>query len=423
MRIKRNVCSKLWTDTNINFAKKSIKHCCKQYDNILDLTDITTLGADVFEGNPRTVGDKHSMIVNDEIPVGCNYCKEHDDNSIRHVWNSWSDNFVNTKGTTLLSTNFAEYFEFDIGKSCNLACIYCGPWSSTTWSKELGESLDEAEIDQEWKTTILEQLAIYIRTLPKDRRIVFNILGGEPLLITDTYDILEYIATHCTDFTIKPLVMITSNLMVKPILMSRLLKTVEQTSDIFEWSIAVSIEDIGDRAEKMRYHLKWDQFETNVKSIRNKVDKIYFTTTFNFFNYPHFDEFLDWVFDVMGYAEYETKWDLTLNVVQGGFTDIAYIQKEFIDRAKLKTSFLTHINRVRQSPTHTATTAKLDAITTNFNEHIDNLYARAGTKSINTQFIGWWRLMDERRNTSYSTLFPLNKMLEHFYNSNPDLTL
>ncbi len=422
MRIKRNVCSKLWTDTNINFAKKSIKHCCKQFDNILDIDSIDLLGPNIFENNQRTVDDKRSMILHNNLPNSCAYCKDNDEHSIRHVWNSWSDEFINSRGTALLDKNFAEYFEFDIGRSCNLACIYCGPWSSTTWAKELNNAADHSELDQLWKTKVLEQLAIYLTQLPKDRLIAFNILGGEPLLITDTYDILEYIAKHCTNFSVKPLVMITTNLMVKPVLMERFLKTVENTKDILEWSIAVSIEDVKERAEKSRYHLNWEQFDQNVKSIKNKVDRIYFTNTFNFFNYPFFDEFLDWVFDTMGYNDYGTHWNLTLNVVQGGFTDIAYMQKEFVDHNEIKNAFLKHADQVLNTPGHTVSKSKLDSIIANFNEHIDNLHARAGTKKINTQFIGWWRLMDERRNISYSNSFPLNKMLEHFYNSNPDLT-
>ena len=423
MRISRNICSRLWTDTNISFAKKSIKHCCKQSDNIINLDTIDSLGHDVFEKNQQTINDKNSMIVNNCLPDSCSYCKENDEHSIRHVWNSWSDAFIDHYNTELLNSNFVEYFEFDIGKSCNLACIYCGPWSSTSWAKELGESDNSSDLDQSWKTKILTQLAIYLTQLPKDRRIVFNILGGEPLLITDTYDILEYIAKHCDNFEVKPLVMITTNLMVKPALMDRLLKTVNSTKNKLEWSIAISIEDIKDRAEKTRFHLNWEQFESNVNLIKDKVDKIYFTTTFNFFNYPNFDEFLDWVFDIMGYANYGTYWNLTLNVVQGGFTDIAYMQKEFVDHNRLKNEFSKHINRVLQTPGHTATKVKLDSLIGNFNEHINNLYARAGTKKINTQFIGWWKRMDERRNMSYLDTYPLNEMLlEHFYNFNPDLT-
>ena len=99
------------------------------------------------------------------------------------------------------------------------------------------------------------------------------------------------------------------------------------------------------------------------------------------------------------------------------------MQKEFVDHNRLKNEFSKHINRVLQTPGHTATKVKLDSLIVNFNEHINNLYARAGTKKINTQFIGWWKRMDERRNMSYLDTYPLNEMLlEHFYNLNPDLT-
>lgn len=299
MDSKYNVCSKMWTDLNINFQKQTFQHCCKQTAQPISYDEIDTLNERVFDFHEQNVLNRKISIDENRLPPNCQWCIDTAPDNIKKVWNIWDDQYITHIKSHLKTESRTSYIDLDIGNSCDLACIYCGPWSSTTWAKELGQPLRNP-IDQQWKQKILENLKTYIGSFNKDRRLVFNLLGGEPLLITDTYDIISYLSQICRHFEHKPVLMITTNLNCKPALLKKLLSTIDSTKDVFEWNISVSIEDINERAEAVRYHLDFQTFENNLRAIKSTVEYLYITTTFSLFSFPNFDEFLVWCFDLLG---------------------------------------------------------------------------------------------------------------------------
>jgi len=403
---KYNICSKMWTDTNINFQSKTFRHCCKQIGQWISLEEIDSLGPDVFEKHESNIENRKIAIEQNELPPACKWCIDTAPNNIKQVWNIWNDDIIEYKLPNLLHNNETTYIDLDIGKSCDLACVYCGPWSSTTWAKELDQPANNV-IDQTWKTKVLDNLKEYLLNFDSDRDLTFNILGGEPLLIVDTYDIILYLSESCKHFNKKPVLMITTNLNCKPALLKRLLETIEKTRNIFSWNLSVSIEDIDKRAEAVRYHLDFENFENNLNAVKNKVDHLYLTTTFSIFSFANFHEFFNWSFDILGKNNYTRNWDYSLNNVQEGFTDLAYCPKELIDIDYIKNSYYNNIDGI-----------KVDAFKKqNVIDHLDNMYSRAGTKNINSQFIGFWEQMNLRRNLNYFEIYPLTKIKNYIQES------
>jgi hypothetical protein len=396
---KYNVCSKLWTDLNINFQRKTFQHCCKQTHTPISIDDLMSLKHNVFQHHPVIVQDRKTSLEENKLPQNCKWCIDTAPNNIMKIWNIWDDEWVDKNRHHLTRKNYNGYIDLDIGKSCDLACIYCGPWSSTTWAKELEQPVENT-IDAEWKDKILKYLSLYLSYMDNNNKLVFNILGGEPLLITDTYDIISYLARNCKHFNSKPDMMITTNLNCKPALLKKLLDTIEETKDVFNWVISVSIEDVGERAEAVRYHVDFNRFENNLKSIKDKVDKIYLTTTFSILSFANFHEFIEWSFDILGQENYTKTWDYSLNNVQQGYTDLAYCPKELVDVDCIKKVYMDKVKNCHNRD-------KIKQVI----DHIDNMYNRAGTIEINDKFIGWWDLMILRRNLNYKDFYPLNKIL------------
>ncbi len=397
----------MWTDLNINFQKKTFQHCCKQVHQPISLIEIDKLKADVFDFHERNVRNRKISIDHNMLPPDCQWCISTAPNNIKKVWNIWEDEdldeYQKTNDlATLKKTSRTAYIDLDIGNSCDLACVYCGPWSSTTWAKELGQIKSARNfIDPEWKEKILENLSLYLLKLDSTEKIVFNILGGEPLLIVDTYEIISYLSNNCKHFKQKPILMITTNLNCKPASLKKLLETLEETKDIFEWNISVSIEDINIRAEQVRYHLDFNKFENNLKAIKNAPDKIYVTATLSIFSFPNFHEFINWIFWVLGVENYNKTWDFTLNNVQEGFTDLAYCPRELIDIDKIKNTYNTLIKDITDRNEHKVR---------NVMDHLDNMYQRSGTKKPGREFYGFWDKMSKRRNVDYFTIYPLTSM-------------
>lgn len=390
----------MWTDININFQRRTLQHCCKQIHTPISYEDLDSLEHNVFEKHHINLRDRKISIEENKLPPTCKWCIDTAPNNIKKVWNIWDDNTIDEIKPLLMDVSYVGYIDLDIGKSCDLACIYCGPWSSTTWAKELNQPTTSV-IDPIWKEKTLKHLSTFLKNVDNSNKLVFNILGGEPLLIVDTYDIISYLAESCDHFTYKPQMMITTNLNCKPALLQKLLDTIEKTKDAFEWVISVSIEDIHERAEAVRYHIEFDRFEHNLKIIKDKVEKIYLTTTFSLMSFPNYDEFINWSFDILGENEYTNKWDYSLNNVQEGYTDLAYCPKQYINIERIKQTF---INR----SLHCKNEMKKKQVI----NHLENMYARAGSKEIDTKFIGWWQDISSRRNVSYDKFHPLDKLLK-----------
>lgn len=390
----------MWTDLNINFQRKTFQHCCKQKHTQISLEELDSLKHNVFQKHSSILQDRKTSLDENKLPLNCQWCIDTAPNNIMKVWNTWSDEWVENNKFKLYREHFLNYIDLDIGKSCDLACIYCGPWSSTTWAKELNQDVDNI-IDFEWKEKVLKYLRLYISYLDNKTKLVFNILGGEPLLITDTYDIISYLSQNCRHFDQKPDLMITTNLNCKPALLKKLLDTIEETKDTFNWTMSVSIEDVGDRAQAVRHHLDFARFENNLKLLKDKVDKIYLTTTFSLLSFANFQEFVKWSFDIMGQRNYTKTWDYSLNNVQQGFTDLAYCPKDLIDIDLIKKTYYDNIADLTDINYHKVQ---------QFISHVDNMFERAGTKEITTEFTGFWKTMSNRRNLNYFNFHPLSNM-------------
>lgn len=402
MKNNYNVCSKMWTDTNINFDKQALRHCCKQTNMPLPIDEVKKYGSEVFERHPLNVSNRREMVEDNRLPASCQWCIDSEPNSIKDVWNIWSDEFIEKNRTRLVENSYVSYIELDIGASCDMACVYCGPWSSTTWAKELGQPANNT-LDPEWRDEVLKYLSEYIAQIPADKKLTFNILGGEPLLIVDTYKMIEYIGEHCGHFNKKPIIMLTTNLNCKPKLLERLKQTIEATQDQFEWVISISIENVGRMAELVRYHLDWDRFEHNVREIKDRVDRIYLTNTFNLLSFSNFDDFVEWAFDMFGREQYTHTWDFSLNTVQEGFTDLAYVSPDMVNIDRIKDTYRRYVEQC-DNPSQW----RLDQ----FYNHIDNLYQRLGTKKVDTRFYSFWQAMSNRRGVNYLNLTPIREMVE-----------
>jgi hypothetical protein len=398
----------MWTDVNIDLRSCTLRHCCKQQGSKIDMEEIDKLGVEVFEQYEVNVNNKKQMLFANEIPDSCVICQDNNDNAIRHNWNYWSDEFINNNRQQLYIEDMTSYIEIDIGSQCDLACVYCGPWSSTTWANELGIKIEkETKKESEWRSSIRTHIYAKIKQIRKDKVITINFLGGEPTLMKDTYIILDELLPLFKEFTAKPRVIFTSNLNTKPALFKRLLDTVKSTSDYVNWTIGVSIEGIGARAELVRYGLNWERFENNLKEISPYVS-VMFTVTHNVLSMPYFIDMLDWMTTVTntayrkhgesGYimpdSDDHVVWDISNNCVYDNAYDPAYLYPDMVDFDSI--------------------IAKMTAL--NFNQpaldHIESMRDRIGTKSPGLDFLNTFNVILKRID-DYKTLFPhIDRLLD-----------
>lgn len=178
-----------------------------------------------------------------QLPLACSTCKNAELNGMqsrRQGSNAWyQDQGLYNTDVELIRM---DYWTGDV---CNLACVICGPYNSSTWKEELGlpVELKKSSVNQFWKTLDLSKIQF----------IHFN--GGEPLLSKEHVKFLHAIEdksqihlNYNTNGTVLP-----SNELINLWQQFRLVQ------------VDFSIDDIGERFEYQRYPAKWLQVSANLQ--------------------------------------------------------------------------------------------------------------------------------------------------------------
>jgi len=175
--------------------------------------------------------------------------------------------------------------DINIDKTCNAACVMCGPNESTYWSKQL---LKHKKIKTDLGVNVNSYISFILKNfdLSNLRRIKF--FGGEPLL-TDTH--VQFLKAIPYPNNVD--IWYTSNASVMPN---------NETLDI--WSkfhlvyFESSIDGIGAQFDYIRWPLKWKKVETNLLQLKEicPVNVLFrINHTLNPFNIFYYDRLENWI--------------------------------------------------------------------------------------------------------------------------------
>lgn len=216
--------------------------CC--YSSV-PVTDIDAIRADMWTGKQVEQ---------------CVTCYRLDNNNVisprlRESFQWIKDPTVNNYLTTWKSGCGSFYFDIRYDNKCNLACITCDALASSLWAKEL-----RIPIRHESK------LLVDYDKLRAAKKLY--LAGGEPLIIDEFIDLLQFIAANELDIA----VVINTNLTV---VSDRVLSVL---SAIKNCTLVVSVDSFGSVNEYHRWPLKWDKFMTNLQTVRDAEVKLMFNT-------------------------------------------------------------------------------------------------------------------------------------------------
>lgn len=173
-------------------------------------------------------------------PTGCSTCKNNEAagyTSRRQGSNEWyRDHQLENTDVELVR------LDYWVGDLCNLACVICGPYSSSVWKHELGIKRSTTANDA-WKQLDLTSLKF----------VHFN--GGEPLLSKEHVQFLHAIPDKSQVY-----INYNTNGTIKP---SEELQQLWAQFKLVQ--LDFSIDDIGDRFEYQRYPAKWDDLTKNLQ--------------------------------------------------------------------------------------------------------------------------------------------------------------
>lgn len=233
-------------------------------------------------------------MLNDVMRPECGQChrlesrqKNHFDQVSNRVW--YLKKLKNTDNTVFDSPNNFKLKMLDLRwkNTCNFACVYCDAELSSRWATELKQP---QRIESE---ALIKSLDYIYSNLDEVDHIY--LAGGEPLLIRENLILLEKMLVINPDVDLR----INTNLSVVDNDIYLLIKKFKNV----RWTI--SIDNIGQEFEYLRYGGKWNTFVKNLSVLTQDFgkDSINFNSVWCILNSKSIFDCIDYLMNEMGFHE------------------------------------------------------------------------------------------------------------------------
>jgi len=287
--------------------------------------------------------EERKLMLAGKRPDGCNYCWRTEDAGGRsdRIYRSGEYWAQNARKDIIDSLDTGDidprYFEVNFNQACNFKCSYCSPHLSTAWEEEIKQhgpyKVKDANgniVDHNNTSYLNMPLKIkqddnpYLQAFWKwwpqlyKKLEVFRITGGEPLMDSNFFKVLDYIHTHPNTWLE---VSVTSNFCPpKPELMDRFIAKLKKLEEIQIWNdperfnpgagnhwyvnmavknfaVFVSLDSLGSHAEYIRDGLDFDVLQKNVDTLLAETNNttLTFINTFNVLSVFKFKDYLKYI--------------------------------------------------------------------------------------------------------------------------------
>lgn len=277
-----------------NFGEVVMKPCCMSDHRLVH----NNLNLRYFDSTFHLSGKEQNA--RDEWHVGCDTCKHSEAEGLGSYRLDANQRFKD------IGQNEISCFEIRYANSCNLACRTCGPWSSSTWIKQLKE---HDLLDDKFKVIVEEEsFEQLVETQLRDVTAVrqMKVSGGEPMMNNSYWNTMHRLIQHNPTIFENLEVIIQTNGTI-PIRQIHL-DFFEHVKDV---KLSLSVDGFGRRFEYLRWPGKWDELVQNINGMLDIIPahaSIMFEETRSIFNAYYRDELKDWLdcafSDRVGYNGY-----------------------------------------------------------------------------------------------------------------------
>lgn len=321
--ISPTMCAAKWKQVTIHLGTGT-NHSCHH-------PAVHSIPLDELQNNPSALHntnfkkEQRKLMLEGNRPSECDYCWRVEDthkvnNTDSDVYSdritksaeSWANPHLQTISSLPWDTNInPSYMEIDFDTTCNFKCAYCSPSYSTTWMREIKQhgpyklpsiifnSVDGLKtgtglpILQSEENPYVDAFWKWWPDTVKDLH-TFRITGGEPLLSKNTFKILDYLIENPQpqmEFSVN------SNLGIPKDILDKFIEKVQIIQDkkaVKEFKLFTSNEAHGNKAEYIRFGMKYDYWKGNVHRVLSEIpdSKVTMMCTYNALSVTSFTDFL-----------------------------------------------------------------------------------------------------------------------------------
>ena len=277
----------------------SLRPCCKfaqpETTNEYQLPNMKEGSLDVLWNDQRFQNLRQAFL-DGKKPKECQSCWDEEAAGMPSFRVQWAkDKKINTEGMTF--TPVAEQgpraMDLKLNNVCNLKCRICGPQASSTFLKEYQERFDiKIEDGAYWLSNKILGTANEDVILQWAQDLIhLEITGGEPMASPENIKVLELLINSGRAAHISILLNTNGTLYNK--------KFLDLLVKFKEFTLCISVDDLGERLEYERYPTEWSVVQENIKkfiALKEQNNNLFLTLcpTVSVFNVYHLSEYLQW---------------------------------------------------------------------------------------------------------------------------------
>lgn len=279
--MNNTLCSAAWTDINLDFANRTIRHCCRSSDAPFP----ETLTVDFFNNSNRIIQTRNELLKGIKTK-DCSSCWDDyklTGNAYRDFKNEWhSYNDVDQK---------IEFIEIFLDNLCDMSCVYCDEVASSKIASEKKVSNPKnLKIDEDLKVFVdfLETIAA------TQDEINLSFLGGEVTYSKKFFYFVEELLKNETLLNTTVQFSILTNCNSSDAAIIKMISLFNKMPSNWYINVSISNESVGVATELVRYGLSWERFVKNFKIYyqHKKVSSILIAPTLSIFTVKNFPEFV-----------------------------------------------------------------------------------------------------------------------------------
>lgn len=365
----KTLCVHRWNYLVVNLQTAHYRTCCLTPKQRIQSQDLKSYGEDFFLNSPYLLKRRKEMMLGEDHP-DCRPCSSLEQKGLlsKRTTTVEFKKFLAGSGKVLaeqsdinldriykksknkdllLKERSPKTIEIVLGNHCDMKCTYCNHLYSSQWALEKIKhgDLTKEQYNLEFPSAPENFEAIFwswLKKVDKSQLKHITLLGGEPILNPNFSHTVQQLVSLFDDSKQRPELGIVTNFNAEPKVFEKFLGQIEELSKYFYIHLQPSIEAMGERAEYIRYNLKWDRFEANIHQILSRKKQLglnrdnFFMTIMPALNSMSFSSLPDlfrWIRCLC--EEYNTVIGVGTNIVTDPFIhDPTILTSDFVRYAK-----------------------------------------------------------------------------------------
>ena len=265
--------------------------------------------------------EQRQQMMKGERPSGCHLCwaaeddpnVDYSDRQLRSVDDWIMPHLDQLVEAPLEKPVYPTYLEISFSNKCNFKCSYCSPQFSTSWKAEIdkfgpyklteGPYLHESHyrlpLKPDQHNPYVEAFWQWLPDLYPHLQYL-RVTGGEPLIVDDTYKLLNWIGDHPNPNLV---LSVNSNFGLPEKYQKKLfadLKKIEAAKAVRSVDMFTSVDTYGAHAEYLRTGMDFSEFDKSIREYLTEFSSSSFSImcTFNALSVIGFGDFLQWLLEL-----------------------------------------------------------------------------------------------------------------------------